>query len=283
MATTWKKCTSKGIRYREHATRKHGIRPDRYYVIRYKVDGRDREEALGWNSEGWTEEKALARLVEIKEAIRTGTGPQSLREKREQADHARRQAKAQAKVDEARRKREGLTFVQFFEEQYLPAVQGIRKPDSVRKSREHVRNWLGPVLGDVPLLEITSMHLEKVRAAMVQADRSPRSQQYVMATFRAVWNKARNHGLVQAESPTRIVELPRVSNTRQRYLKPFEADALLEAIRRRSFQTWQIALLSLHTGLRFSECCALVWGCIDLEKGVVHVLNGKATKTERST
>jgi len=48
----------RGIRYREHPTRKHGVpkRPDRYYVIRLAVDGLMRQEALGWESGGlpWT-------------------------------------------------------------------------------------------------------------------------------------------------------------------------------------------------------------------------------------
>jgi len=36
----WKK-TKRGIRYREHPTRKHSVprRPDRYYVIRFAVGG----------------------------------------------------------------------------------------------------------------------------------------------------------------------------------------------------------------------------------------------------
>ena len=44
----------RGIRYREHPTRRHGVprRPDRYYVIRIAVDGVMRQEALGWESEG---------------------------------------------------------------------------------------------------------------------------------------------------------------------------------------------------------------------------------------
>ena len=59
---TWIKI-DRGIRYREHPehpTRKHGVprHPDRYYVIRLAVDGVMRQEALGWESEGITLEKA---------------------------------------------------------------------------------------------------------------------------------------------------------------------------------------------------------------------------------
>ena len=60
----------KGIRYREHPSRKHGLKPDRYYVLRYIVDGVRRQEALGWASEGVTLEKARIELSRLKEANR---------------------------------------------------------------------------------------------------------------------------------------------------------------------------------------------------------------------
>lgn len=49
-----------GVRYREHPVRKNGaVNKDRYYTIRYKVDGKDREEGVGWalpttHKRGWT-------------------------------------------------------------------------------------------------------------------------------------------------------------------------------------------------------------------------------------
>ena len=49
----------KGVRYRENQTRKNGaIRKDRYFSIRYKFNGVTKEEAVGWESEGWSELKA---------------------------------------------------------------------------------------------------------------------------------------------------------------------------------------------------------------------------------
>ena len=70
----------RGIRYREHPTRRHGVprRPDRYYVIKLAVDGVMRQEALGWESEGITLEKARVELAKLREAKRTGKGPRSL-------------------------------------------------------------------------------------------------------------------------------------------------------------------------------------------------------------
>ena len=56
MATNWI-TAAPGVRYRKHPTRKHGARLDRYFTLRFSVDGKQAEEALGWASEGmmgWT-------------------------------------------------------------------------------------------------------------------------------------------------------------------------------------------------------------------------------------
>ena len=78
----WKTSKFPGVRYREHPERKHGVRSDRYFVIRFQAQGRRREEALGWASEGWTEHKAAIELAKLKEASKMGKGPSSLAEKR---------------------------------------------------------------------------------------------------------------------------------------------------------------------------------------------------------
>jgi hypothetical protein len=38
----------KGVRCKEHPTRKNGIKPDLYFSIRYQVDGKSVESGLGW-------------------------------------------------------------------------------------------------------------------------------------------------------------------------------------------------------------------------------------------
>ncbi|MBL3580798.1 hypothetical protein [Oleidesulfovibrio alaskensis] len=68
----------RGIRYKEHPTRKHGVKPDRYFVLRHSSEGKMHQEALGWASEGVTLEKARIRLAELKEAKRTGKGATTL-------------------------------------------------------------------------------------------------------------------------------------------------------------------------------------------------------------
>ncbi len=51
MTSEWKNLDT-GIRARLHPTRKHGMKPDQYIVLRYSVGGLKKQEALGWSSEG---------------------------------------------------------------------------------------------------------------------------------------------------------------------------------------------------------------------------------------
>ena len=100
MAASWV-TVAPGIRCREHETRKHGVKPDRYFTLRFYVEGKRVEEALGWSSEGWTLTKAQAQLVALKEAKRTGGGDTSLREKRATAQ-ADKQARGRAAAESER-------------------------------------------------------------------------------------------------------------------------------------------------------------------------------------
>ena len=53
--------------------------PDRYFTLRFSVDGRQIEEALGWASDGWNLERAQEELGKLRAAKRTGVGPATLR------------------------------------------------------------------------------------------------------------------------------------------------------------------------------------------------------------
>ena len=47
----WQQSDYKGVRFREHPTRKYRGKPDRYYQIYYRRNGKLKFEALGWASE----------------------------------------------------------------------------------------------------------------------------------------------------------------------------------------------------------------------------------------
>lgn len=80
MGAEWHSTGFKGVRYRKHPTRKHGVSYDKYFSIRYQRDGKRVEEGLGWASEKWTAEKAALTLAEIKNVWKTGKGLSTLKE-----------------------------------------------------------------------------------------------------------------------------------------------------------------------------------------------------------
>jgi len=263
-----------GVRYREHPTRKHGATPDRYYAIRFQVDGRRVEEGLGWSSEGWSERKALVEMEKLKTAAKTGEGASSLREKRAIAK-AKRDAEEAAAVQA---EKDSLTFGAFFEVSYLPqeAADG-KAPRSIIREKQLFKKWIAPVIGSMPMKAISPFHLERIKANITGAGLKPRTAQYTLAIVRQVFNAARRAGAFTGESPIEKVKMPSaVGNARLRFLTPDEAGRLLDALAAgRSRDTHDVSLLSLYTGLRSSECFKLRWADVDLEGRVLHVMDTK--------
>jgi hypothetical protein len=70
MPVKWIKTKFKGVRYYEHHNRKHGVKFDRSYAIRYQRDGKRKEECLGWSSEGISYKKATEILNRLKKKSR---------------------------------------------------------------------------------------------------------------------------------------------------------------------------------------------------------------------
>ena len=148
-----------GVRYREHKTRKHGLRFDRYFQIRYQRDGKTICESLGWASDGWSDKKASETLGKIKEAIRTGNGAQSLKESRDLAKKEREAIEQQELAS--------ITFSDLFNKTYLPIAQQDKKPKSWKTEDSWFRNWIQPVIGSLALADIAPIHIEKIKSNML--------------------------------------------------------------------------------------------------------------------
>jgi site-specific recombinase XerD len=274
MSRQWRNTKFPGVRFREHSARKHGIQKDRYFAIRYQRESKRHEEGVGWTSEGWTAEKAANELAELKKAHTLGTGgPTRLIEKR-QVEKERREQKRLAKE---RQEREAVTFNEYFEKIYLPA-QTHKKRSSTEKEEGHIKNWINPAIGALSFKEIKPIHIERLKKILSDASKAPRTVQYILATFRQVWNMARRDGLVMGESPTKQVRIPKFDNQRTRFLSHAEADALLENLQLRDLTMWRMALLSLHTGMRAGEIFSLIWGHVDLGRGLILIVDAKGQR-----
>lgn len=262
--STWISTEFEGVRYRQHPTRKHGIAWDRYFSIRYRVDGKRIEEALGWASKGWTAQKAALQLAELQEAYRKGNGePVSLREKREEA-----------RVDREKQEKEGITFEDYFLNTFVPQAQ-VEKPRETKEKKSHFTHWIKPVIGALPFSEIGVLELEKIKTSLLRAGRAPRMVQYVFSTIRKVWNDARAKEIISEDCPTKKIRLDKFDNKRVRYFTHEEAKRCLEELKKRNGSLWEQAMISLHCGLRFGEIANLRWGDIDTKRKIIGIRDSK--------
>lgn len=275
MSNPWKGTKYPGVRFREHPDRKHGLGPDRYFAIRAQVGGKRREEGLGWASEGWSAQKAAAVLADLKKAHTTGEGAKTLQEKRGIAD-AEREAE---QVELERLERENVTFTRIFYDYYLPAQRLNKSKSSCDKEEGFVRNWIGPAFGDKPLKAVVAFDLERLKKTMMDAGKSPKTIHYVLGATRQVFNFASRNALYAGDNPVRLVKKPVTDNRRIRFLTHEEAQRLLDAIAEHSQDVHDMALLSLHTGMRAGEIFSLTWGNVDLGREVLTLLDTKNGKT----
>lgn len=276
----------KGVRWYFHESRKHGAQLDRCFGIRYQVGGKRIESVLGWASSGITEKKAMLKRELYIENYQKGAGPVSAREETEIADRKRQvEAKKAAVI-----KKESITFGGFFKNTYKPVLQSTKKTGSKKAESILFEKWIDPVIGKKPFKEIYPLHIERIRQNMlaatktvktagktneIKSPRSARSIEYAFAVIRQVWNMARRDGLIDRESPTREVKKPKVDNKRVRFLTHDEADLLLEDLQNRSKQLHDMALLSLHTGMRAKEIFTLKWANLDFENDLINIFDSK--------
>ena len=247
----WTKTSYRGVRYRLHPTRKHGVQRDRYFVIRYTVDGVLHEDPVGWSSEGMTAEKANTIRSKLVEAKRTGEGAATLEAAREeQAAEDREKA-----LERERQERLNVSFDQYFRSTYLPELRIANKPETCRHTESHVRLWIHPVTQDVPMRELNQSHARKIRQRLQEAERSPRLIQAVFVTFNATWRSAQEDGIVTGKSPAKARNfrktLPRVDNKKERFLTVEEEQRLLAALLERSVDIYGMAVASIDCGLRW--------------------------------
>ena len=271
MAVTWFKTNFLGVRYREHATRKHGVRPDRCFSIRYKIDGKDKEEVVGWASEEMNAEEAFRRLTEIRKNIKNGIGPKSLAaikaDNETMAAAIEEEERAQSQVE--------ITFSDFWKNVYLPAAGINKTPRSIETECGYYKKWIKPVLGNTPLRKIDALKVESVMLRAQKAGKSPGTVCKIIGTISQVWNKAVAHDVVQGDSPTRKVKKPQQDSRRMRFLSKEQARDLLAALKLRSQDVHDAALLSILCGLRAGEIHSLTWGDIDLQNGTILIRDPK--------
>jgi integrase len=282
MAYKWLSTRFPGVRFREHFSRRHGIKKDVYFTIRYQAGGERKEEPCGWSSEGWTAEKAALALAELKNAHRTGEGIDRLSKKREQSA-----AKQQA--DETESKRQDATLRKV----WFEYVESRKVKWSARHYADHIRavqpggektkrgkgtttaGALAPLMG----LKLSELTPERIKAWV--AKEAPKRGTQTRIAFDALrafinWcdDQPEYKGLASMDACSRRIKrenLPK-KGSKDDCLQREQLPAWFSAIRGLSNPFISAYLQGLLlTGARRNELAGLTWDDIDFKWNAITI------------
>jgi integrase len=256
-----------GVRYYEHDTRKQrNGQPDRYFSIRHAI-----EEGCGWATDRWNAEKAHKLLSTIRENRRTGIGPQSLKEMREEAAQERIAAEREAAAESA----SNMLLGDFFDNYYIPEAKRTKQSWLIDEQR--FDKLFRKPLGKKPLRSITKEDVQPIIDSLIESGAAAST----VKQYRSILNhaftlasetKLNDHALFSGPNPVKGVKVPKIVNDRERFLTAKEAGDLIKlAKKQRCRDLHDCIVLSLNTGLRLGELRRLHWPDVDMTHAILTV------------
>lgn len=91
-------------------------------------------------------------------------------------------------------------------------------------------------------------------------------------------HKFDTRGYYTGTNPADHIKKRQMDNRRYRYLSEEEAKCLLNALKEKSPQTYDMAFLSLYTGMRLGEIVNLTWDCVNFRDDTIAILDPKTMK-----
>ena len=146
------------------------------------------------------------------------------------------------------------------------------RPSTWRGREMHVRGYIVPALGKVPLSKLTPAHIERMTAELVASGLSPRTASHARVTLRRALADAVRDGLVHRN----VAALARPPRVTRRTIEPGR-DYLDAAQLRRllavatEYRVGALVTLAATTGLRQGELLGLAWEDVDWESATLTV------------
>jgi integrase len=182
---------------------------------------------------------------------------------------------------------------------WLAAVHEEVSPKTHERYSEIVENFLVPELGALPITKLSAVHIQAAYTKWATEGRrdgkkgglSPRTRRHIHRIFNCALARAVEQQVL-ARNPGDAFKkrLPKVERQEMVTLSPEQSVRLLEAIKHTRFY-WPV-LLALSTGMRRGETLALRWKNVDLERGMLRVVESleqtksgirfKTPKTDRA-
>ena len=229
-----------GVYERASTVRKFQGKPDVAYDYAIKVDGK-----LTWKCAGWRSDGVTAAVAADARAS------------------AMRMAKATAGSS--------LTVGQAWEIYWR---DWLMEKASARTDGCSYRKHIEPVIGNVMMRDVTPSMVSEIIAGM--NDRAPQTKAYVIGIIKRIYNKMILWGLYDGKIPTVGIQVGKVDNNRLRFLSKSEASRLLEELDSRYPVIADICRVSLYAGLRLGEIQGLKVQHVDLDAGIISIMDAKA-------
>lgn len=238
-----------GVYERKSDTRTHKGKSDACFDITYKCEGKKIWEKVGWFSEGYTakvsSELRANRIVNLRHG-------EELPKEKKSAPYFKEVATKYLEWAAHNKTREG------------------------RDDESRYRLYLSSAFDSKRLNQISSLDLERLKNNLFKEGLAAGSVKHCLMLFRQMFNKAIAWNMYKGQNPIKNVKLPVLQNQRERFLSHEEADILLNELKKvSSSQLHDMALLSLHCGLRAGEIFNLKGQDVDFENGIINIADPK--------
>ena len=243
-----------GVYQRKSDSRTHNDKLDSCFDIAYQLEGKLVWEKAGWVSEGYTAKLASQIRSERVRSVRHG---QELPKQKQKVPYFRDIA---------------IKYLEWAE------TNKAGSRDDFYRYRKH----LAPSFDNMRLNQISTFDLERLKAQLVKKGLAAATVKHCLVLFRQMFNKAILWGLYTGANPIKGVKMPTVQNQRQRFLSYGEADLLLTELSKTSKQLHDMALLSLHTGLRAGEVFNLKGQDLNFENELINISDPKNNATRQA-
>lgn len=245
-----------GVQARESDDKRYKGRPDVCYTIDYRdATGKRIRKDVGWASQGFTAKLASEMRATLIHAARTKSAMGAI---------------AMPGQDKAPVFREAWLL---YKKDWLVANGKAVKSD------EGLINGHLARFASCTLDQITAYELDRLMADMRSNGLSDQTIRHAVGLVRRIMRRMAKWGLYNGPLPFDALTMPKLNNSRERFLSPEESRALLEELGKRSPRVWLMALISLHCGLRFGEIARLRFGDVDFSGMSIFIAESKSGKS----
>lgn len=155
---------------------------------------------------------------------------------------------------------------------WMAGKKGRLKRSSYYQYKQLIKNHIDKPLGELSLSEITNERICLFFDQLTRCDGkalSASTAKSVIYITKAAIRYAVRCGMMP--EPQIFYESPGKTQKRELILDPREENLLTEFLVKHDSPASTGIILALYTGIRIGELCALRWGDIDLDNGIIHI------------